>query len=122
MEPNLGVALQLTAIGMALVFGAIVVLWGAMALLVRLTARGEPEAETPAEAAPPASGVAVQALPKAGARRARLARLAAAAAVGLALAQRPAPAARAEAPPTATVSAWQAAMRASRLNQRGPTR
>jgi Na+-transporting methylmalonyl-CoA/oxaloacetate decarboxylase gamma subunit len=120
MEPDLGVALQITAIGMGLVFAAIVVLWGVMALLVRLTA--EKPVPGPAQEPAAASGEgAATAAPEA--RRARLARLAAAAAVGVALAEAPPGAAPAEPkPPTATVSAWQAAMRASQLKQRGPTR
>ena len=35
MEPNLLIALQITVTGMSLVFGAIVLLWGMMAILVR---------------------------------------------------------------------------------------
>jgi hypothetical protein len=121
MEPNLGLALQITLIGMALVFSAILALWGVMALLVRLTAGSEPVAGPSAEAATaPVAGD--PAMVPGGAKRARLARLAAAAAVGVALAQRQAPVPRFEGPPTATVSAWQAAMRASQLKQRGPTR
>lgn len=109
MSENLIIALQITLVGMGLVFAAILLLWGAMALLVRLTARSvEAEAEQ---------------------ERAALTELerkqrAAAAAVAVALAQ------VAEAsephefplPPTALVSAWQAVMRTRILNKRGPTR
>ena len=54
MGENLVTALEITVIGMALVFGAIILLWGVMALLVRL-AQDHPDApaasdiETPAE-------------------------------------------------------------------------
>ncbi len=109
MNENLILALQITLVGMGLVFAAILLLWGVMALLVRLTARSvEAEAEQ---------------------ERAALTELerkqrAAAAAVAIALAQ------TAEAsephefplPPTAIVSAWQAVMRTRILNKRGPTR
>ncbi len=109
MSENLIIALQITLVGMGLVFAAILLLWGIMALLVRLTARSvEAEAEQ---------------------KRATLTELerkqrAAAAAVAVALAQ------VAEAsephefplPPTALVSAWQAVMRTRILNKRGPTR
>jgi Na+-transporting methylmalonyl-CoA/oxaloacetate decarboxylase gamma subunit len=109
MSENLIIALQITLVGMGLVFAAILLLWGIMALLVRLTARSvEAEAEQ---------------------ERAALTELerkqrAAAAAVAVALAQ------VAEAsephefplPPTALVSAWQAVMRTRILNKRGPTR
>jgi Na+-transporting methylmalonyl-CoA/oxaloacetate decarboxylase gamma subunit len=109
MNENLILALQITLVGMGLVFAAILLLWGVMALLVRLTARSvEAEAEQ---------------------ERATLTELerkqrAAAAAVAIALAQ------TAEAtephefplPPTAIVSAWQAVMRTRILNKRGPTR
>jgi hypothetical protein len=47
MFENLGVALQITVVGMGLVFAAILVLWGLIALLVRATATvaaPEPEA------------------------------------------------------------------------------
>ena len=37
MAENLITALEITVAGMALVFGAIVLLWGVMALLVRVT-------------------------------------------------------------------------------------
>ncbi|MDI6694484.1 MAG: OadG family protein [Anaerolineales bacterium] len=109
MNENLILALQITLVGMGLVFAAILLLWGVMALLVRLTARSvDVEAEQ---------------------ERAALTELerkqrAAAAAVAIALAQ------TAEAtephefplPPTAIVSAWQAVMRTRILNKRGPTR
>lgn len=112
MTPQLMLVLQMTVIGMGLVFGAILLLWGLMAALVRLTA----EAPAP-EAAPVAPAVA----DVSGARQA------AAVAVAIGLAQRAV--ARADdaphvfpLPPTAIVSAWQAVRRAQQLSQRGPVR
>ena len=102
MTPELFNALQITIIGMGLVFGAIILLWLVMTLLMRLTA------ERPSET-----------------RRALeleldLKHRAAASAVSLALSQ--------EAldephefplPPTALVSAWQSVMRTRMLNKKG---
>jgi hypothetical protein len=107
MSPDLTLALQISLIGMSLVFAAIVLLWAGMALLVRVA----PEREMPV--IPPAASPEV--LAGQGARRRR----AAAAAVAVLLAQ------AAEVPPlppTAIVSAWQAVTRANQLRQRGPTR
>ncbi|HML22935.1 MAG TPA: OadG family protein [Aggregatilinea sp.] len=111
MGENLVDALEITVIGMTLVFGAIFLLWGVMSLLVRLTADG-PEAE---EEAPEAEAV------DAGTDRKRRA---AAAAVAVALAREhdhTLPHAF-PIPPTPIVSAWQAVMRGRQLKQRGPIR
>jgi hypothetical protein len=121
MADNLGIAVQMTIIGTGLVFGAILLLWGAMVLLVRvLPEKSEAEAR-PAPAAvrlapPPPSAEAAAA----GARPAR----AAAAAVAVVLALAAGSNVRAfPAPPTATVSAWQAVMRGRQLKeQRGRIR
>jgi len=100
-------ALLITIIGMGLVFSAILLLWGIMALLVRLVR----------------DPIKQKTLPDEQAEFLDLKRQAAAAAVSIALAQ--------EAsfephefplPPTALVSAWQAVMRSKILNKRGPTR
>jgi len=80
-----------------------------MALLVRLTA-DKPEPETVAVADAPQSLTTAK-------RRA-----AAAIAVATALAKDTKPNLPMALPPTATVSAWQAAMRANRLKLRGPVR
>ena len=104
MTPQLSIALQITLIGMGLVFGAILLLWLVMTLLMRLTA--EPPDET---------------------ERARTAELAlkqraAAAAVSLALAQESIDQPHEfPLPPTAMVSPWQAVMRTRMLNKRGKT-
>ena len=107
MVENLGIALQITVIGMALVFGSIALLWGVMSALVRFAS-----APAPTE---------VQANEQEIARQLR--RRAAAAAVAVALAQEdewepqlfPLP-------PTAHVSAWQAVRRSDQLKQRGSVR
>jgi Na+-transporting methylmalonyl-CoA/oxaloacetate decarboxylase gamma subunit len=113
MSPDLFLALQVSVIGMALVFGAIVLFWGLMALLVRVTP--DDAGNAVAEAA---------AWPDPGADDRELRQRAAAVAVAAALAeQRQAtPARQAPPPPTAAVSAWQAVMRADQLDRRGPVR
>jgi Na+-transporting methylmalonyl-CoA/oxaloacetate decarboxylase gamma subunit len=110
---NLSLALQITLVGMGAVFAAIVLMWGVMAVLVRLT----PEVAEAADAAP------TPALPDSNADDA-LRRRAAIAAVGVALALRAAddvPHVPPE-PPTAFVSAWQAVTRANQLNPQRPKR
>ncbi len=98
-------ALQITMVGMGLVFAAILLLWGLMALLVRV-ARAPAATREP----PPAAEEGME-------------EQAAAAAAAFAL-QREGEAAQARfpLPPTAFVSAWQAVRRSSQLNQRGPVR
>jgi Na+-transporting methylmalonyl-CoA/oxaloacetate decarboxylase gamma subunit len=102
---TVSLALQITLVGMGLVFAAILLLWGLMALLVRLARAPEATLEPPMVAE---EGMEEQA---------------AAAAVAFAL-QREAQATQAgfPLPPTAFVSAWQAVRRSSQLNRRGPVR
>ena len=104
--PALSLSLQITLVGMGLVFAAILLLWALMDLLVRLTRDRA------------ASRERLPAAPEDG-----LEQKAAAAAVAFALQQK-ATGARREfpLPPTAFVSAWQAVRRASQLNRRGPVR
>ena len=112
-------ALIITAIGMGLVFIAIIALWGLMELMVRVTARyaaeeaaaeaeeGGEEAEPPVEiAAEPVDGLA------------DLKRKAAAAAVVLALAQEEEQPVYAQMSSYTSGSAWQAVSRGGQLNQR----
>jgi hypothetical protein len=102
MTPELTIALQITLIGIGLVFGAILLLWLVMALLMRISAERPAEAER--------------------ARAADLERMqrAAAAAVSLALAQESADLPHEfPLPPTALVSAWQSVMRTRMLNKKG---
>lgn len=114
MAENLSTALQITAIGMSLVFGGILILWGLMTLLLNLTTPKDeaPEADTSAETIATddtADGHFEQK------------RQVAAIAVAIALAQE-----RDQhkpqlfpMPPTAIVSAWQAVMRTNQLRRRG---
>jgi Na+-transporting methylmalonyl-CoA/oxaloacetate decarboxylase gamma subunit len=109
MHENLLNALIITVIGMGLVFGAILLLWGVMAVLVRWTA--EP-AGKPSTTDGPAADEAE--------RRHR----AAAVAVAYALAAQVSGTEPHEfpLPPTALVSAWQAVMRTRMLSKRGRTK
>lgn len=123
MAANLNNSLLITALGMGLVFGVILLLWVLIALVVRSSTALEQRLKTgPVDEA-------------ADAEKARK-RLAAAAAVAMAFAA--AAQARASAqqssaeyqqeqhrfplPPTAVVSPWQAVMRAKILSKRGPVR
>jgi hypothetical protein len=105
MSAQLLIALQVSLVGLAVVFGSLLGLWLLMALLVRLA----PEAEA-REPAP----VAGEAEPD---PREAAAVAAVAAALALDAARPPAPL-----PGTATVSAWQAVMRGRQLKQRGSIR
>ena len=99
-------ALQITALGMGLVFGAILLLWLMMILLTYFTADKEPASPpAPEPASVSTSGFKAQA---------------AAIAVAIALTEQgqstahPLPE-----PPTAIVSAWQLGMRTSQRSQKG---
>jgi Na+-transporting methylmalonyl-CoA/oxaloacetate decarboxylase gamma subunit len=106
MTNNLFLAVQITVVGMGLVFGAILLLWGVMALIVRLAADHPSDISTE----------------KAVAEQQRR-RQAAAVAVSLALAESRHMAPKAfPLPPTAIVSAWQAVLRTKMLNKRGQVR
>lgn len=108
---NLSLSLQITLIGMSLVFGVILLLWIIMAVLVRLT----PDKE---EAAEPATAVAAADQSGADAQRRRRA---AAAAVAVAIAHAETPTLHEfPEPPPVIVSAWQAVQRSRLLSQRGP--
>lgn len=105
-------ALWITLIGMGLVFLALLLLWGMMELMMRITSRAalsELEEARDAEAAGAPDATAVASHSKAA--------LAAAVAVAVALAQHQT-AAPVESPINANISVWQAAMRTARLNQR----
>jgi Na+-transporting methylmalonyl-CoA/oxaloacetate decarboxylase gamma subunit len=106
------IALQITALGMGLVFGAILVLWGMMNLLTSLTAE---KATSSAEqaSAPDSAGAAAAMESEAKAR-------AAAVAVAIALAEGQAQLVLAlPDPPTTVVSAWQLGMRTRQMYQKG---
>jgi Na+-transporting methylmalonyl-CoA/oxaloacetate decarboxylase gamma subunit len=110
MSTELLLALQISVVGMGLVFGAIILLWGLMALLVRL--------------APERSKPATQEAQDSRLTELERKRRAAAIAVAVALAQQEEIGEPHEfpIPPTALVSAWQAVMRTSMLGKRGLTR
>jgi len=110
MGENLITALEITVIGMGLVFGAIFLLWGVMALLVRLAQDPPAPAPEPAEA-----GAAQDADALAREKRA----VAIAVAVALVRDQQAQPH-EFPVPPTPIVSAWQAVTRARLLQQKGP--
>jgi len=101
MSDAITLSLYITLVGMSLVFGTILLLWGLMVLMTRLLAEREPGPEIQDEARQ---------------RRAR----AAAAAVAVALAE------QAQSrigyfpmPNTALVSAWQLGMRTRQMIQKG---
>lgn len=99
------IALEITVIGMGLVFAALILLWWMMALLTSMTSEGE---------SAPAQADAASAMENDDKARA------AAIAVAFALAQEDATRARPLSdPPTAIVSAWQLGMRTKQLYQKG---
>lgn len=111
MSTDLSLAIQITIIGMGLVFAAIVLLWLLMAVMVKITAtRSEPSPEAQPE----------YALPKASIERKR--RAAIAAVVAAIYRERPPEVHEFPLPPTATVSPWQAVLRAQHMSKRGRTR
>ncbi len=104
-------SLQITSLGMGLVFGAILLLWLMMVLLTLFTADKESVSDLPAASDSPQPAPAPQADFKL---------QAAALAVAIALAEQgqstahPLPE-----PPTAIVSAWQLGMRTSQRSEKG---
>ena len=120
MAQNLLLALQITAIGMGLVFGSIILFWLLMAAMVRLTSerlnhkghKGH-EGLVDAEQLPPDGGSRREDTPADGGLRRR----AAVAAVAVALAQRGGAAGLPARPPSpaAQASAWQVVQRAKSL-------
>jgi Na+-transporting methylmalonyl-CoA/oxaloacetate decarboxylase gamma subunit len=108
MTSNFLLALQITALGMGLVFAAILVLWLMMSLLTKFTA----DEEHAANSAEPVS-VSETSI------------LAQAAALGVALAiaeQQLSSAHPLPDPPTAIVSAWQLGMRTRQMSEKGKHR
>jgi Na+-transporting methylmalonyl-CoA/oxaloacetate decarboxylase gamma subunit len=101
---NLTLALEITALGMGLVFAAIILIWWMMALLTTVTA----EKETPADQAVSTED--------------ENDKKAQAAAIGVAIAMAEHQLSQAhplQDPPTAIVSAWQLGMRSRQLSQKG---
>jgi len=104
-------SLQITALGMGLVFGAILLLWLMMVLLTSFTAEKKTRSdESPASDSPEPGSVT----------QAGFKSQAAAIAVAIALAEQGQSTARPlTEPPTAIVSAWQLGMRTSQRAQKG---
>jgi Na+-transporting methylmalonyl-CoA/oxaloacetate decarboxylase gamma subunit len=110
MANDIILSLQITAVGMGLVFSAIVVLWGLMSLLTAIIRDKEPAAQESAPAPAPAmdSGLKAQA---------------AAVAVTLAIAEQQTSTAHPlPPPPTSIVSAWQLGLRSRQLVEKGSHR
>jgi Na+-transporting methylmalonyl-CoA/oxaloacetate decarboxylase gamma subunit len=104
MSANILLALQITLVGMGIVFAAIIVLWLTMALLTKLTADKE------TASSPPKSDSAQE-----------TSTLAQAAAIGVAMAmaeQQLSSAHPLKEPPTMIVSAWQLGMRTRQMTQK----
>lgn len=110
-------SLLMTLIGMGLVFVGILLLWGLMALMVRLLPERRAKADETGDPQDDPADEVVAAESPTLAPDADVRRRAAAAAVAVALAVRQAGAALLQ-PPTPSVSSWQAVLRANQLNQR----
>lgn len=117
MGENLVTALEITVIGMGLVFGAIFLLWGVMALLVRLTQDATPGAEDVEPVSLLETGATAAMTADAIEREKRA--VAIAVSVALMRHQQAQPH-EFPVPPTPIVSAWQAVMRGRLLQQKGP--
>jgi Na+-transporting methylmalonyl-CoA/oxaloacetate decarboxylase gamma subunit len=103
---DLLLSLQITALGMGLVFGAILLLWLMMVVLTALTAEKE-EAESDSPLLAPVSEAGFKAQ-------------AAAIAVAIAMAEQGLSSAHPlPDPPTALISAWQLGMRTSQRSEKG---
>lgn len=104
-------SLQITALGMSLVFGAILLLWLMMVVLTAVTADKESPADEMPASNSPETASAAQADSKL-----QVALLA----VAMALAEQSNSAAHPlNEPPTAIVSAWQLGMRTSQMSEKG---
>ncbi len=101
-------SLQITALGMGLVFGAILLLWLMMIVLTALTADKEPASDSAeADSTPQADSKLQVAL----------------LAVAIAMAEQETSSAHPlEQPPTAIVSAWQLGMRTRQMSEKGRPR
>ncbi|MEP7135536.1 MAG: hypothetical protein ABI904_11450 [Chloroflexota bacterium] len=99
------IALQITAVGMGLVFGAIIVLWLMMIILTALTADKESASDSAEADSVSSNNIFAQA-----------------AAIGVAMAmaeQRLSSARPLAEPPTAIISAWQLGMRTRQMSEKG---
>ena len=105
MSSNFLLGLQITGVGMGLVFGAIIVLWLMMILLTALTAEKESASDSSETDSVSSNELFAQA-----------------AAIGVAMAmaeQRLSSAHPLPEPPTAIVSAWQLGMRTRQMSEKG---
>ena len=108
MSSNFILALQITAIGMGLVFGAILILWLMMTILTAITA----DKESASDSSEPDSVLDNDILAQA-----------AAIGVAMAMAEQKLSSARPlREPPTALVSAWQLGMRTRQMTEKGGRR
>ncbi len=108
---DITLSLQITALGMGLVFGAILLLWLMMVLLTALTA----EKESTEENAPASSSVGVDSTLQTDSKL-----QAALLAIAIAMAEQEISSAHPlEMPPTAIVSAWQLGMRTRQQSEKG---
>jgi Na+-transporting methylmalonyl-CoA/oxaloacetate decarboxylase gamma subunit len=110
MQSEIFITLQITMIGMGLVFGAIILLWCIIALLMHVTGKRKTSVQQ-TEDLRPYSYEDIEL--KEQKRRAALA------AVAVMLAINKQEPHKFPLPPTALVSAWQAVMRASNIRNRG---
>lgn len=111
MTTNLLLSLQITALGMGLVFGAILLLWLMMVVLTALTT----EKESPAEETPASDSPEVAPTLQADSKL-QVALLA----VAMALAEQSNSSANPlTEPPTTIVSAWQLGMRTRQMSEKG---
>jgi Na+-transporting methylmalonyl-CoA/oxaloacetate decarboxylase gamma subunit len=109
---NLMLALDITLLGMGLVFAAIILLWGMIKLLTSLTA--ETDCSSAAEPVASTSSEAFHRTDE------QIKARAAAVAVAIALAEQEASGAHPlSTPPAAIVSAWQLGMRTRQMYQKG---
>ena len=111
---NLSLSLQITAVGMGIVFGAILILWLTMVLLTALTADKKSAPHKGAMSDSPEADSAQEAEA-----------LAQAAVVGVAMAiaeQQLSSAHPLKDPPTTIISAWQLGMRTRQMTQKGNNR
>ena len=113
MTTDLQLSLQITALGMGLVFGAILLLWLMMVILTALTADKEPALRHAQGDASPSTEVDS---PSQADSKLQVALLA----VAMALAEQESSTAHPlPIPPTAIVSAWQLGMRTSQRSEKG---
>jgi Na+-transporting methylmalonyl-CoA/oxaloacetate decarboxylase gamma subunit len=112
---NMLLALEITALGMGIVFAAIILLWGMMNLLTAITAEKDDPSKQKVTVSNAAESVSVM--------DGDFAAAAAAIAVAIALAEQQVTSAHPlREPPTTIVSAWQLGMRTRQLYQKGPIR